>query len=60
MTIALVRQMIQEELRRIRDERGAERFDGGKFKEATALFDELVADNELAEFLTLKAYDLLK
>ena len=60
VTIALVRQMIQEELKRIREERGAERFDKGKFKEATALFDDLVASAELQEFLTLKAYELLE
>jgi malate synthase len=59
VTLALVQQMIQEELQRIRHERGAERFDRGKFKEATALFGELVADPKLQEFLTLKAYDLL-
>jgi malate synthase len=59
VTITLVRQMIQEELKHIREERGAERFDKGKFKEATALFDELAAAPELEEFLTLKAYESL-
>jgi malate synthase len=59
VTVAMVRQMIQEELKRIREESGAQRFDGGKFKEAAALFDELVTASELQEFLTLRAYDLL-
>ncbi len=55
----LVEKIIEEELRRIRLERGAERFDRGQFPEATRLFRELVKAEELEEFLTLKAYDLL-
>ena len=59
VTMPLVRQLIQEELGRIRGERGAERFERGHFKEATQLFDELVANEKLEEFLTLKAYERL-
>ncbi len=60
VTLALVRQLMREELERIRGERGEARFDQGHFTEATRLFDELVADETLAEFLTLKAYELLE
>ena len=42
-----------------RSERGSERFERGHFEEATRLFDELVRSESLAEFLTLKAYELL-
>ncbi len=59
VTLPLVRQLVQQELERIRRERGAARFEGGHFPEATRLFDELVASEELEEFLTLKAYELL-
>jgi len=60
VTLPLVRQFIDEELARIRGERGETHFKNGHFPEATRLFDELVASEELAEFLTLKAYDLLE
>jgi malate synthase len=59
VTLPLVRNFIQAELARIRGERGEKRFLGGRFAEATQLFDELVANPVLEEFLTLKAYDLL-
>jgi malate synthase len=59
VTLPLVRQLIQEELERIRGERGAERFVNGHFTQATELFDELVASEKLEEFLTLKAYEVL-
>ena len=59
VTVPLVRQMIEEELGRIRNERGADRFDNGQFTKATELFDQLVTSAELQEFLTLKAYELL-
>ncbi len=59
VTLPLVRQLIQEELRRIRADRGEERFEKGRFTEATRLFDELVAAEKLPEFLTLKAYEML-
>jgi malate synthase len=60
VTLALVRQLMREELERIRSERGEPRFDQGHFTEAARLFEELVADEMLAEFLTLKAYELLE
>jgi malate synthase len=60
VTLGLVRQCIKEELERIRAERGAERFSKGHFNEATRLFDDLIANETMAEFLTLKAYELLE
>jgi malate synthase len=59
VTLPLVRQFVQEELQRIRGERGQDRFEHGHFPQATRLFDELVANENLEEFLTLKAYELL-
>jgi malate synthase len=59
VTLPLVRQMIGEELKRIERERGADRFQNGHFQEATELFDQLVASEQLEEFLTSKAYERL-
>ena len=59
VTLELVREITKEELERIRGERGESRFQRGHFPQAMPLFDELVASNELEEFLTLKAYELL-
>jgi len=50
ITVALVREFIQEEMKR---------FEGGHFPQATKLFDQLIASDTLEEFLTLKAYELL-
>ena len=60
VTLPLVRQCIQQELERIRSERGKQRYEQGHFPEATRLFDELVAGERLEEFLTLKAYEILE
>jgi malate synthase len=60
VTLDLVRQNINEELARIRKERGRERFESGRFAEAAQLFDELVASDTLDDFLTLKAYEMLE
>ncbi len=60
VTLELVRQYIKEELARMRQERGEERFESGRFAEAAQLFDGLVSNETLEEFLTLKAYDLLE
>lgn len=50
VTLALVRQITQEEM---------QRFQGGHFSEAAALFDQLISSDTLDDFLTLKAYELL-
>jgi malate synthase len=57
--LELVREVITEELERIRSERGKARFENGHFAEAVRMFDELVSADTLDEFLTLKAYELL-
>jgi malate synthase len=56
ITLPLVRDFMAQELERIHGE-GVK--DSPRLELATRLFDELVADDELAEFLTLKAYALL-
>jgi malate synthase len=59
VTIDLVRRLIAEEAESIKDEIGDEHYDAGKFEEATELFDRLVSDDQLAEFLTIEAYKQL-
>jgi malate synthase len=57
VTMDMVRDLICEELTRIRIERGEKRFENGHFAKATGLFGELVAAEILPEFLTLIAYE---
>ena len=59
VTLPLVRQFMDEEMQRIRSERGEKRFESGKFPQARELFDSLIGKPELEEFLTLPAYELL-
>ena len=56
ITLELVRQMINEELDKVKAAIGAERYERGQFAAATALFDELIARDTFIEFLTLSAY----
>lgn len=59
VTFELVEQMIEEELEKIKQEIGAERFEQGRFEEATALFRELIEQEEFIEFLTIPGYEKL-
>jgi malate synthase len=59
VTRALVEQLIAEELVRVRQEVGPGRFDQGRFGEARALFETVATSEELQEFLTLPAYEML-
>ena len=55
----LFRQILDEEMNRVEETLGAERFHTGKFGLARQLFDEIVTHGELEEFLTLRAYSHL-
>ncbi|HEX6111293.1 MAG TPA: hypothetical protein VFZ10_03235, partial [Geminicoccaceae bacterium] len=54
---ALVERLLEEELTRIRDSVGQERYGAGRYREAAALLRELVLADEFTEFLTLPAYE---
>ncbi|MGH6921278.1 MAG: malate synthase A, partial [Geminicoccaceae bacterium] len=54
---ALIRRLLEEELAKIRESVGEERFGAGRFEEAATLFRDLVLAEEFAEFLTLPAYE---
>jgi malate synthase len=59
VTIELVRQLIGEELDKIKALVGNERFAAGKYHEAANLFDQLATSPSFTEFLTLPAYDMI-
>ncbi|NVB40751.1 malate synthase A [Pseudenhygromyxa sp. WMMC2535] len=56
---ALIESVITEELAGLREALGSERFDAGRFTLAAQLFRKLVLADELADFLTLEAYEHL-
>ena len=57
MTRDLVERVIEEEVAAIRDRLGAETFDKGRWDDARALFTDLALAAELADFLTIPAYE---
>ena len=60
VTLDLFRSMMKEEMEKIKAEVGAAHFRQVKYEQAATLFDEIIAADTLAEFLTLKAYDYLE
>jgi malate synthase len=54
----MYRQFAEEELEKIRGERG-DSFDEGRFAKAAKTMDILATDPEFREFLTAQAYNLL-
>jgi malate synthase len=59
ITLDLVRQLMQEELEKIRETLGEETFRQKRFKEAEELFVKLIEEDEFIEFLTVPGYDYL-
>jgi malate synthase len=59
VTADLFRQVLGEELDRIRADVGAEVFAGGKYALAREVFDDVATREEFVEFLTLPAYEYL-
>ena len=60
VTLALVRQLMQEELANIRKEVGERQFKEIPYEQARGLFEEIIANPCFEEFLTLKAYERLE
>lgn len=56
----LYKQILPSELEKIKNYVGTERYENGKFAEASKLFTDLVLAEEFADFLTLGAYDLFE
>jgi malate synthase len=59
VTEELFRQVLKEELEKIKATIGEERFKQEKFDEASELFSELTLQDEFVEFLTLPGYERL-
>ncbi len=59
VTRELVAALLPEELAKIRALVGDAAFEGGRFQEASEIFEQLVMSSEFREFLTLPAYDRL-
>jgi malate synthase len=59
VTKALVRQLLTEELPKVRALRGPEAWAAGKYEEAAWLFEEITTRDEYVEFLTLPAYEFI-
>jgi malate synthase len=60
VTREFVKKCTDEEMRRIEQEIGVQRFDVGRFPEARAIFERVATSETLQEFLTLPAYDVLE
>jgi malate synthase len=60
VTASFLTDVTDEEVQRIREEVGPKRFDGGRFKEARAIFESVSTSKDLQEFLTIPAYDVLE
>jgi len=56
LDVALFGQLLEEEMDAIRSEVGDDRFNNGNFQLAMELFDQMIRDDDFAEFLTLPAY----
>lgn len=59
VTVALVQQLLGEELTKIKEEIGSEKYGEGRFAEASGLFEKLVTEEQFEEFLTIPGYTLL-
>ena len=60
VTEELFREVLDEELEKIRDIVGEERWEQDEFGKAADLFARISTDDEFVEFLTLPGYELLK
>ena len=59
LTTPVFRNILAEEMKHLEDTLGQRRMNDGRFDDARKLFDRLATSPELADFLTLEAYDLL-
>lgn len=59
VTVALFREMLGEELKKVESIVGPEHFASGTYERAARLFDELTSAERFAEFLTLPAYEMI-
>jgi len=58
-TKELFRDVLDDELSKLKTQLGDKRFGNGKFDDARQLFDRITTNDEFVEFLTLPGYELL-
>jgi malate synthase len=59
VTPKMFKDTLKGEMERVKGEVGANAFDGGRFKDAIALFSDMSLHDQFEEFLTLPAYKLI-
>ena len=59
ITYAMYQELLPQELEKIKGYDGEENYKTGKFERAIWLFDQLISEDTLEEFLTLNAYQYL-
>ena len=59
VTTEAVKQMMKEELEKIRSLIGIEKYNSGEFKRAASLFEDMMTRADCPDFLTLVAYDYI-
>lgn len=59
ITGAMIRDVIKEQLDKIRGQVGEARYDAGKYPQAAALFEQMMVSPECKDFLTTEAYRYL-
>lgn len=59
VTRELFRELVPQELRRVREILGEQQYAAGKYDEGAKMFEELTLRDEFVEFLTLPAYDYI-
>src|SRR5687768_1812415 len=58
VTVELFKQLLKEELPKVRAYLGEDAYAAGKYDEGAKLFEKLTADDTYVEFITLPAYEL--
>ncbi|MCC7546464.1 MAG: malate synthase A [Burkholderiales bacterium] len=59
VTRELFRELVPQELKRVREILGEQQYAAGKYDEGARMFEELTLRDEFVEFLTLPAYDYI-
>ena len=59
VTKELFRQLLPEELEKVREYLGQAQYDAGKYEDAAKMFEQITASDEFVEFLTLPAYEAI-
>ena len=59
ITIQYYKKLFEEEIQNIKNIVGEEKYNKGKYKEASKMFNEMSTSKNFEEFLTLPSYELL-